>query len=140
MWWSAAIQGGLALFGAIGAGKAGKQAERLAGANVAASKLETAETLRRHTREGEQRVGYARAVAGASGFSVQKGTSQDNYISEMIAENRRQRTFISMSGSAEQKRLKLGGKMAKSTATANMWSGVGQAAGFAGQAVSLWNA
>ena len=140
MWWAAAIQGGLALFGASKQAAAGKDAKRLADQNVAMSKSETAESLRRHTREGEQRVGYATAVAGASGFSIQKGTSQDNYISEMVAENRRQREFIAQSGWQEQKRLRLGGQRAASQASSAALSSVGGAIGMFGEAYSMWNA
>lgn len=140
MWWAAAIQGAFSLFGAVKQQQSGKDAERLAGHNVAMSKAETAETLRRKTLSDRQQEGYARAVAGASGFSIQKGTSQDSYINEMVAENRRQRDFIGKAGKMEEGRLKLGGQYARQTASAGALGSLGDAAGAFGQAYSLWSA
>lgn len=139
MWWAAAIQGGLALFGALGQKDSGREAKRLAKHNVASSKAETAETLRRHEAQGAQQEGYTRAVAGASGFSVQEGTSQQNWINEMVAENKRQRAFISESGKREEERLKLGGEYAASQADAGALGSLGSAVGSFGEAYSMWS-
>ena len=129
MWWAAAIQGGMALFGAIGQKGAADDARKLSDANVKASRAETKETLRRFDAQGKQQVGYTRAVAGASGFSVQEGTSQQSWINEMIAENRRQRDFISKSGERDVSIIKAGGERAQSLANAGALSSLGSAAG-----------
>ena len=136
MWWAAAINVGLSLFGASKQKKAGKQARKIAGLNVEAEKAESAETIRRMTKSAEQQEGYARATAGASGFSIQKGTSQFNYIKEMVAENTRQRTFAAAASLRKQGILAAGGEAAKTSADASALSSIAGAASSLGSMFS----
>ena len=136
MWWAAAISIGLSLFGASKQSKAGDQAENIAALNAAAEAKESAETTRRMFAASRQQVGYAKAVAGASGFSVQPGTSQANYISALERENRRQIDFTFQSSLRKQDILKRGGQLAYSQAQAGA---VGTLASGFSSAVALWN-
>ena len=138
MWWAAAISTGLQLFGASKQKKAGKQAKVIAGMNVEAEKLESAEQFRRSEMESKQRVGYAKAVAGASGFSVQPGTSQARYIDALESEDKRQREFALAASGRKQKILKAGGQAAYTSAQAGMWGSLAGAATSAGTAYGMW--
>ena len=135
MWWAQAISAGLSLFGAGQQMSGARDARKIAGLNVKASEAETAETLRRQRMEGEQRVGYARAIAGASGFSIQPGTSQQNYIDEMVAENRRQLSFTAQAGKREAGILKRGGELAYRSGQAGAIGSVANAASSIG---TMW--
>lgn len=136
MWWAAAIQGGLQLFGAIGQQSAAGDARRIANLNADAQTAENTEEARRMRREGEQRVGYAKAVAGASGFSIQPGTGQQTYINEMVAENRRQQTFQHEAGARKTKILRKGGDLAYRHGQA---AAVGSLASAAGSFGTMWS-
>lgn len=138
MWWAAAIAGGLSLFGASKAKSAGREARRIANMNADSSKKETDEEIRRMMRGNRQREGYARAVAGASGFSVQKGTSQQGYIDELVSEGRRQVSFTGMAGRRKEKIIRRGGQLAYKQASAQSLSMLGNAAGSFSQSYSLW--
>lgn len=137
MWWAAAINVGLQLFGGRQQLQAGREAEQIGRENAAAQRAETTETMRRMKREGEQRVGYATAVAHASGFSVKKGTSQQSYIDEMVAENYRQASFVAQSGQRKSRILEKGGQLAYSQGQA---AAVSSFAGAAQSFGSMWSA
>ena len=138
MWWAAAISAGFQLFGASKLKSAGNQARQIAGMNVEAEGLESAEQFRRSKLESEQRVGYAKAVAGASGFSIQPGTSQSSYIDALESEDKRQREFALQSSARKQKILRAGGQAAYSTAQAGMWGSLAGAASGAASAYGMW--
>ena len=136
MWWTAAIQAGLSLFGASRQDDAARESKKIAALNVKAQQAETQESLRRHRAESRTMEGYAKTAAAASGFSYQEGTSGYDYVQEMVAENRRQRTFMGVAGERQAGILAAGGELAYrqgkasaigSTASAissigNMWS------------------
>ena len=136
MWWAAAISTGLALFGAVQQNRAGRKARRIGDMNAQAERLEGLEQFRRSKAGSEQKVGYARAVAGASGFSIQPGTSQASYIDALQREDKRQRDFAMVASGRKQKILRAGGQAAGTQARAGMWSSLAGAATSAGQAWS----
>ena len=136
MWWATAIQVGLSLFGFGKQKQAGKDAEEVGRLNAAAEAAEGAETIRRMERQGRQQEGFARTAAGASGFSIQKGTSQFNYIKELVAENQRQRTFTAEASKRKQDILVRGGQAAGSIADAAALGSLGTAVGALG---NMWS-
>ena len=144
MWWAAAIQVGLSVFGAMKSSGAAGQARNIGTMNQEAQRLETRESIRRQDMLDKEQVGLARAYAGASGFSIQPGTSQAGYIDAMISEQRRQRDFTIDSSRRKEKILGMGGQAAYSQAQASMFGSLATAAGQFGNMWSSpdapWNA
>ncbi len=141
MWWAQAIQGGMKLFGALKTSGAAVESRWTAELNARAQESETDEEVRRMTAENRQRVGTARTTAGASGFSVQKGTSQQAYIDELDAEGKRQVSFTKASGKRKANIIRRGGQLAfkqgKAASISQLGGSIGSFAD-AGTSAGLW--
>jgi hypothetical protein len=139
MWWAAAVQTGMSLFGAMSQSGAAKDARQIGGMNANAQREETAEELRRAKLADAYQEGTTQTIQGASGFSMQKGTSQGAYLSEMVSENRRQREFTKKSGKRKAAILNKGGQLAYKEGKARAMGGLADAVGsFGSMATSLW--
>lgn len=134
MWWAAAIQGGLSLFGALSGKSAARKARRIAGYNAEADWEESVEKMRRMRRTFREREGMARAIAAGSGLSQKHGDSQSRYIASMVAEHGHQLRFEGRAARSRRKIIKAGGQLAYRQGMADVWAGFGQAIGQFGQA------
>jgi hypothetical protein len=147
-WGAVAAIGGIAgaassYFGGKSADRAAKRAAKqqiaMGKENALLVEMETAESKRRLDMDAAKTVSTGAALSAASGFG--KGSSLDNYMSNMAIEFRQERAWMDKASTQRQKAIKMGaqfssdslrsqGKSAKYSGIGGMFGGLTQAAGY----------